>query len=591
VIFVMDVPDVSKKDISIGMVGSGGDGVISAGEFLVTAAAAEGLYAYLLKAYGPQIRGGESSCRVRISDHRIFTHGTGLDVLVAFNWQDFEKMRSELVVKDGVFVIYEEKDPLPESDIPLDPTIKRVVRKIPLTKIALDVAGTALAKNIVTLGIVSEAFHLPAEGLKHAIRTKFARKGEKVIESNIAALEGGASWAREHLKDVPRRLFYTRGAPKMAITGNEALSSGALYAGCRFYAGYPITPSSEILEWMARELPKFGGTCVQAEDEIAAIGMLAGVSFAGGKALSSTAGPGLSLMTEALGLAAVAELPMVVVNCQRTGPSTGIPTKPEQADLYQALFSAHGDAPRVVMAPIDVPDCFRVAVEAFNIAEAYQTPVIVLSDQLIAQRKVSIDRIDPHEYPVVDRRKPAAEDLSGYERFRITADGVSPMAIPGVKGGAYVAAGIEHDELGDPTSSGEVHERMNEKRIGKLEPLRERADLVWRFGPEDARVGVISWGSTVCSLREVQQVLAEKGKAFKILAPSILYPLPVKIVQDFVDSVDRILVIELNHLGQFYRYLRMNVDFPPGKAVPYHRSGGRVFDLQEIVEQVEGVMS
>jgi 2-oxoglutarate ferredoxin oxidoreductase subunit alpha len=577
------------KDITIGMVGSGGDGVVSAGEFLVSAAAAEGLYAYLLKAFGPQIRGGESSCRVRISDHRLYTHGTGIDVLVAFNWEDFVKMSSELVVKDGVFVIYEEKDATLESDIPLDPAIKRTVKKIPLTKIAMDVAGTALAKNIVTLGILGEAFHLPSEGLKHAIRTKFAKKGEKVIESNIAALEGGASWAREHLQDIPRRLTYVRGTPKIALTGNESFAAGALYAGCRFYAGYPITPSSEILEWMARELPKFGGTCVQAEDEIAAIGMLAGVSFAGGKPMTSTAGPGLSLMTEALGLATTAELPMVVVDCQRTGPSTGIPTKPEQSDLYQALFSAHGDAPRVVMAPIDVPDCFRVAVEAFNIAEAYQTPVVVLSDQLIAQRKVSIERIDPNRIKVVERSKPAPGELEGYERFKMTADGVSPMAIPGMRGGAYVAAGIEHDELGDPTSSGDVHERMNEKRIRKLEPLRDREDLVLRFGPEDARVGVISWGSTVSALREVLDVLAQKERHFKILAPSVLYPLPTAIVQRFVDSVDRILIIEMNHLGQFYRYLRMHVDFPAGKVKTYHRSGGRVFDVREVMEQVEGV--
>ncbi len=577
------------KDITIGMVGSGGDGVVSAGEFLVSAAAAEGLYAYLLKAFGPQIRGGESSCRVRISDHRLYTHGTGIDVLVAFNWEDFVKMRSELVVKDGVFVIYEEKDPTPEGDIPLDPAIKRTVRKIPLTKIALDVAGTALAKNIVTLGIIGEAFRLPTDGLKHAIRTKFAKKGEKVIDSNIAALEGGASWAREHLQEIPRRLTYVRGTPKIALTGNEAFAAGALYAGCRFYAGYPITPSSEILEWMARELPKFGGTCVQAEDEIAAIGMLAGVSFAGGKCMTSTAGPGLSLMTEALGLATTAELPMVVVDCQRTGPSTGIPTKPEQSDLYQALFSAHGDAPRVVMAPIDVPDSFRVAVEAFNIAETYQTPVVVLSDQLIAQRKVSIERIDPKQIAVVDRRKPSPQELEPYERFRVTPDGVSPMAIPGMRGGAYVAAGIEHDELGDPTSSGEVHERMNEKRIRKLEPLRERGDLVLRFGREDARVGVISWGSTVSALREVLDVMAEQGRHFKILAPSVIYPLPVAIVQRFTDSVDRLLVIEMNHLGQFYRYLRMHVDLPPGKVKAYHRSGGRVFDVHEVMAQVEGV--
>jgi 2-oxoglutarate ferredoxin oxidoreductase subunit alpha len=580
------------KDITIGMVGSGGDGVVSAGEFLVQAAAAEGLYAYLLKAFGPQIRGGESSCRVRISDHPLYTHGTGIDVLVAFNWDDFLKMKSELVVKDGVFVIYEEKDPTPESEIPIDAAVSRIVRKIPLAKIAIDVAGTPLAKNILTLGILAEAFHLPSEGLKQAIRTKFAKKGDKVVTSNIKALEGGAGYARERLADVvTRRLTYTRGKPKMAITGNEAIAAAALYAGCRFFAGYPITPASEILEWMARELPKFGGTCVQAEDEIASISMLAGASFAGGKAMTSTSGPGLSLMTEALGLASAAELPMVVVDCQRTGPSTGIPTKPEQADLYQALFSAHGDAPRVVLAPASVRDCFRIAVEAFNIAEAYQTPVVVLSDQLLAQRKMSVDRIDPRAFPIVHRCMPKPEDLARYERFRITAGGISPMAIPGMEGGAYVAAGIEHDELGEPTSSGEMHERMSEKRIHKLEPLRERADLVLHFGPEDARIGVIAWGSTVGVLRELQEAMEAQGKRFRILAPNLLYPLPTKIIQDFVDSVDRIVVIEMSHLGQFYRYLRMYVDIPRSKAKVYHRAGGRVFNLREVSEQMEGVFS
>ncbi len=580
------------RDITVGMVGSGGDGVISAGEFLVQAAAAEGLYAYLLKAFGPQIRGGESCCRVRISDHPLHTHGTGIDVLVAFNWDDFRKMSSELVVKEGVFVIYEEKDPTPENDIPIDSAISRKVCKIPLTKIAIDVAGTALAKNIVTLGILAEAFNLPSEGLQQAIRTKFAKKGEKVVGSNIEALNGGASYAREHLRGVAtRRLAYTHGTPKMAITGNDALASGALYAGCRFFAGYPITPASEILEWMARELPKFGGTCVQAEDEIASISMLAGASFAGGKAMTSTSGPGFSLMTEALGLASVAELPMVVVNCQRTGPSTGIPTKPEQADLYQALFSAHGDAPRVVLAPVDVEDCFRIAVEAFNIGEAYQTPVVVLSDQLIAQRKMSIDRIDPRAFPVIDRRRPTPEEMDHYERFRTTANGISPMAIPGMKGGAYVAAGIEHDESGDPTSSGLVHERMNEKRSDKLEPLRERADLVLHFGPEEARAGVITWGSTVEVVREVQERLAAGGKHFRILAPNLLHPLPTRIVQAFVDSLDKLLVLEMNHLGQFYHYLRMHVDIPRSKTTTYYRSGGRVFSVREVSQQIEGILS
>ncbi len=586
-----DRPGREVKDITVGMVGSGGDGVISAGEFLVTAAANEGLYAYLLKAFGPQIRGGESSCRVRISDHHLYTHGTGLDVLVVFNWKDFLKMKSELVIKDGIFIIYEEKDPTPEDEIPIDPSIKRTVCRIPLSKLAVDLGGSPLAKNMVTLGIIAEAFHLPSDGLREALRVRFQKKGEKVVASNIAALEGGMSYARENLRDVPIRLDYIGGTPKMAITGNEALSAGALYAGCRFYAGYPITPSTENLEWMAHELPKFGGTCIQAEDELAAIAMLVGASFAGAKPMTSTAGPGLSLMTEALGLAAMAELPMVVVDCQRTGPSTGIPTKPEQSDLYQALFSAHGDAPRPVLAPISVFDCFRIAVEAFNIAEAFQTPVIVLSDQLIAQRKVSVDRIDPRRLEVHDRKQPTEEDLKEYNRFKFTQDGVSPMALPGTKGGAYVASGIEHDETGEPTSSGVLHQKMNRKRIDKLEPLREWSNLVMNFGHENATVGAMSWGSSVNVLREVQVRLADQGKHFRIIAPSILYPLPTRVLQSFVDEMDKLLILEMSEMGQFYHYLRMHLNLPADKVKPYYRSGGRVFSVAEIEKVMKGLLS
>ena len=585
-----EVASGEVTDITIGMVGSGGDGVISAGEFLVSAAAEEGLYAYLLKAFGPQIRGGESSCRVRLGDHPLRTHGSGIDVLVVFNWKDFVKMKDELVTKEGIVIIYEEKDPTPESEIPIDPGLPCTVRKVPLSKLAVDLGGTPLAKNMVTLGILAEAFNLPSDGLKRAIQLKFEKKGEKVVSSNLAALEGGMSYAREQLGVLPNRLVYKPGGPKMAITGNEALSAGALYAGCRFYAGYPITPSSENLEWMAKELPKFGGTCVQAEDELAAITMLVGASFAGAKAMTSTAGPGLSLMTEALGLATIAELPMVVVNCQRAGPSTGIPTKPEQGDLYQALFSAHGDAPRPVLAPINVRDCFNIAIEAFNIAEEYQTPVVVLSDQLIAQRKVAINHIDPRDFKIVDRRKPTPVDLERYQRFKITRDGISPMAIPGTPGGAYLASGIEHDESGEATSSGVLHEIMNEKRIKKLEPLRERADLVRHFGLADAPVGVITWGSTTPATREVQYRMKQEGKHFRILAPNLLYPLPARIMQAFVDSVDRLLVIEMSHLAQFYHYLRMHLNLPEDKVTSYARGGGRVFSVAELEEQVKGAL-
>ena len=264
---------------------------------------------------------------------------------------------------------------------------------------------------------------------------------------------------------------------KLVVDGNDMCAAAALFSGCEFFGGYQITPSSEIMHFFGREVWKYGGTMMQAEDEIAGIGAVVGASFAGKKAMTATSGPGMSLKTEMLGLASIAELPLVCVNVQRGGPSTGIPTKSEQSDLFQACFSAHGDVVRPVLAPTSVADTFSLTVEAFNIAEQYQTPVILLSDQEIAQRKETVDPIDTAQFRVIDRRRPTAADLEKYERFKLTESGISPISHPGMPGGNYLASGIEHNERGAPTASGALHARMNEKRIRKLDPLKRRRDL------------------------------------------------------------------------------------------------------------------
>jgi len=265
-----------------------------------------------------------------------------------------------------------------------------------------------------------------------------------------------------------------RGGKKLLTDGNDICAAAAVFAGCEFFGGYPITPSTEVMQFLTREIWKYGGAVLQAEDEIAGIGAAVGASFAGKKSMTATSGPGMSLKTEMIGLATIAELPLVIVNVQRGGPSTGMPTKAEQADLYQAIFSAHGDAPRPVLAPTSVSDTFDVTVAAFNIAEQYQTPVIVLSDQEIAQRKEVIDPIDTSRFQRVERLRPSPADLESYARFRITESGISPISHPGLKGGNYLAAGIEHNEQGDPTASGSIHQQMTDKRFRKLLPLRER---------------------------------------------------------------------------------------------------------------------
>jgi 2-oxoglutarate ferredoxin oxidoreductase subunit alpha len=348
------------------------------------------------------------------------------------------------------------------------------------------------------------------------------------------------------------------------MDGNEMCAAAALFAGCEFFAGYPITPSSEIMQLLGREIWKYGGTLLQCEDEIAGIGAVVGASFAGKKAMTATSGPGMSLKAEVLGLATIAEIPLVCVNVQRGGPSTGIPTKSEQADLFQAVFSAHGDALRPVLAPTSVTDTFGLTVEAFNVAEEYQTPVILLSDQEIGQRKETVDPIDTSGFARIERRRPAESELEDYARFKLTESGISPMSHPGMRGGNYLASGIEHNETGAPTASGEMHASMNEKRLSKLNPLKRRRDLFHLEGDRDAPLGLVSWGSVAGAALEAVRLARAEGIRVKLLVPKLLCPVAEEIYREFFASVKRGLVVEQSHQGQLFRLLRMYVDLPPG---------------------------
>jgi 2-oxoglutarate ferredoxin oxidoreductase subunit alpha len=441
-----------KSDLVIGMAGAGGDGVVSAGEAMMTAAALEGYSALLTKSFGPQIRGGESSCRVRISTQPVLSAGGTLDVAIALNWDDFLKFGSELAVDGRTTVIYEAASGVPPGELPLAGVVPREAIPVPIAQLAKTTAGTDRAKNSVVVGLLAGWLGMRPDAFLAGIRKRFAKKSEEVLKGNEAAFHAGLRHAGEHPLREPRRLEAPRaaGASKLVVDGNDMCAAAAIFAGCEFFGGYPITPSSEIMQFFGREVWKYGGTMLQAEDEIAGIGAVVGASFAGKKALTATSGPGMSLKTEMLGLATIAELPLVCVNVQRGGPSTGIPTKSEQSDLFQACFSAHGDVLRPVLAPISVADTFGITVEAFNVAEHYQTPVILLSDQEIAQRKETVDPIDTSKVEVVERRRPTAAELDGYQRFQTTDSGISPISHPGMPGGNYLASGIEHNERRGP---------------------------------------------------------------------------------------------------------------------------------------------
>lgn len=570
---------MEANDITVGMVGSGGDGVVSAGDILAAQAAAEGIYCIMLKSFGPQIRGGESSCRVRLSTKPIYSQGDLIDVLVVFNWPDFARFGAELEVKDGAYVLVEEKDKT--EDIPLSNADRCKLIRIPFEKLATVDAGNPKAKNIVTLGVLGAMFGLPTEGIKKAIERKFRKKGEQVVAANYKAIDVGIEYVKSHGGPAEIHFAHSSNKPFMALTGNEASAFGALAAGCRFFASYPITPATEIMEWLSREMPKFGGTVLQSEDEISAINSVVGASFGGVRSMTATSGPGMSLKMETIGLASMAELPIVIIDVQRGGPSTGLPTKTEQADLLQAVYGMHGDAPHAVLAPSDVEDCFEVTWRAFKIAEEYQMPVIVLSDQLVGQRKETVAPFDVSKVNVPARISPQLKEGDKYRRYEDTPSGVSPATWPGMKGGEYLASGIEHTEEGTPSSQYETHERMVEKRARKLETLAKEFQFIRRYGAVKPTVGVLGWGSSKGPIREAVEKLNQNGLAAAALIPEIIYPLQTDEIKNFVSSCQHVLVVELSHSGQFEHYLAGS-GLLPGNVLHYRSCGGRVFSGREI---------
>jgi 2-oxoglutarate ferredoxin oxidoreductase subunit alpha len=377
---------------------------------------------------------------------------------------------------------------------------------------------------------------------------------------------------------------------KLLTDGNDICAAAAVFSGCQFFGGYPITPSTEVMQFLTREIWKYGGAVLQAEDEIAGVGAALGASFAGKKSMTATSGPGMSLKTEVIGLASIAELPLVIVNVQRGGPSTGMPTKSEQSDLFQAVYSAHGDVVRPVLAPTSVSDTFDVTVEAFNLAERYQTPVIVLSDQEIAQRKEVIDPIDTSRFEIVERLRPAAAELEGgYDRFKLTESGISPISHPGMKGGNYLGAGIEHTEHGEPTASGAMHAKMTEKRFRKFDPLRERQDLFRVEGDADAPLALIAWGSIAGVCREALALARAERLRVKLLVPYLLYPIAEGVYRRFFESVKAGLVVEQSQQGHLYRILRTQLDLPKGLR-PFCRTGANPFHPSEVVATLREAM-
>ena len=551
-----------KSSLSIALAGSGGSGVMTAGTLLLNAAAKAGLYGLMVRTSGPQIRGGEAAALVRLARQPTHSLDDGFDLLVAIDWQNVNRFADEIPL-DASSVMIGDPD---EGETPevFKNTGARYV-PLPLKKMAKAIPGSWT--NMVALGLAGALAGIPAEALESAVRDSWKR-ADAALQANLAAMRAGLA-AASGIEGVPK--LKGANAPagrRWLISGNEAAGYGAIRGGIRFVAAYPITPATELLEWMAPALTKVGGTLLQAEDELASVNMIIGASYGGVPSLTATAGPGLALMTEGIGLAVSAEVPIVVVDVMRGGPSTGIPAKSEQGDLSFAVSGLTGDAPRLVLAPTSIADCLDTTQWAVQLAEAMQAPAIVLSDQFMGQSRAIIDR--PADLSFVGKRLTVAANAPDYKRYRNTESGVSPMAIPGTPGVVYTADGLEHTEAGIPSSQSRDHRVQLDKRERKL--LQYDYGRWWADVEGDGEVAVITFGSTTAAVREAVLRAAGQGIKVRLIAIRLLAPAQPERLTEALDGVTRVLVVEQNHSAQLYRYLRSVYDLP-GKPASFHRPG------------------
>jgi len=562
-----------QGSVSIVLAGSGGAGVMTAGNMLLEAAARAGYYALMTRSSGPQIRGGEAAALLRIACRPVECMEDRFHVLAAVDWENVQRFEAEIPLSSASLILGDpDQGEPPEVFVSsgasrVEVTLKKIAKSVP--------EGRA---NMVLLGCLAALIDLPEDAVALAVE-KTLGKRRTALAPSLAAIAAGRAAAAA----IGHRLALDAPPPQSSarwlLTGNEAAAYGAIKGGVRFVAAYPITPATELLEWMSSALAEVGGTLVQAEDELASVNMAIGASYGGVPSLTATSGPGLSLMVEALGLAVAAEVPLVVVDVMRVGPSTGIPTKSEQSDLNLAVHGLHGDAPHLVLAPNSVADCLQVSHWAVQLAEALQAPAIVLSDQFLGQARAVIDR--PSDHPGATSRSLAEAGTDGYRRYAITDSGVSPMALPGMPGLSYTADGLEHGERGNPSSQAANHFAQLDKRRRKLADWdygEAWADLA---GDHAADAAIITFGSCTGPVREALERAAADGVYARLLSLRLLAPLPVERITTALSGVSRVLVIEQNHSAQLYRYLRAECGLP-GNVTSLHRGGALQFQPGEI---------
>lgn len=578
-----------KQTFAIGIGGAAGQGVATPGDIFAKIFSRRGLHLNAYNAYQSIIRGGHTFLTIRTGPEKVTNMGDRIDLLIPLN-QDTMNRHLGLLTS-GAACVYN-SDTIKPGDVAQGVQLC----PLPVSKLA-DISRNKVAQNTLAVGAGLSMAGVGFQVLEEVLTEQFKKKGDAVVAENVGIARAGYDYASANFEPFfwPLPMTENRYA---VLSGNVAMAMGGAAAGVKFYCAYPMSPSTGVLHWMAAHARKAGIMVRQVEDEIGVVNMAIGAAHAGVRSMCATSGGGFALMSEGLGLSAMMETPVVVIDCQRAGPSTGVPTKTEQGDLWQMLGAGFGDYPRVIACPLDIGDSFKIIAEIFNIADRFQCPGIVLSDLLLSEGRLSIDPKELDFAPPIDRGElitaPEPNTNGGYKRYKITESGISPRAVPGVAGYTHTAASDEHDEDGvlisDEFTNPTKRRNMMEKRMRKVAGITAAVPLPQLWGPTDADVTLIGWGSTKGVIEEACEILTEQGITANQLQIRWLVPLHGDAIVKILNHARHTIIVENNYSGQFARYLRSETSFVPDGYI--RKYDGEPFMphhiVQAVIEQLNG---
>jgi len=577
--------NVVMNSFSWKIAGAAGDGILNAGLMLARMCLRAGMVVFASAEYPSLIRGGHNHLDVHVSEQQIHSHTQNLTILVAMNRESVEKHASKIV--EGGAIIYD-----PDETVVGNGDVRDDVRlcPVPLMKLATQCGGKIM-RNVVAMGATLALLDADIELFNNVLRQNFgAKKGQDVVAKNIDAARLGYEHIKKATAPFPYRLEARKVKSRIFLSGNEAISIGAIKAGCKFFAAYPMTPASSVLHVMAANEKNFNMVVKHTEDEIAAINMVVGAAHAGVRAMTSTSGGGFALMCEGFGLAAQTETPIVVVEAQRPGPATGMATHSGQGDLRFMLHASTDEFPRIVVAPGDVSECYYTTIDVFNLAEKYQLPAIIMTDKFLGESFHSVEEFSSHAR--IERGALLSDDeianTSDYRRYKITESGVSPRALPGQKGGEYTASSYEHTEEGMECELESVRVAMHDKRFRKMESLSREVVHPSLVGDANTDITFISWGSPKGPIKDAMALLKKAGVSSNYYQVLYLSPFPNKQIADVIASAKLSVVVENNKTSLLSGLIREQT----GLAIEHHilKYDGRPFWPEEIAHQAAKIM-